>query len=58
MCYKDCIEELYRTEEIYKQLIKHLEGHLKVKYDDTDYSQCKMLKAELRRVRAIIKMNK
>ena len=58
MCYKDCMEELYRTEAIYKQLIKHLEGHLKIKFDETDDAQSKMLKAELKRVRAIIKMNK
>jgi hypothetical protein len=53
----DVLDELKRSVEVYKEIIKHLEGHLKEKYDETDAYQCKMLKRELKRVRALIKSN-
>jgi DNA-binding ferritin-like protein len=49
------INELKRIVKIYKTIVKHLSGHLKIQYDETDAAQSKMLKDEIKRVQQIIK---
>ena len=52
---EDLVEELKRTVEVYKMVIRHLENHLKEQYDETDAHQAKILKSEVRRIKKLLK---
>jgi hypothetical protein len=52
---EDLVDELKRTIEVYKMVIKHLESHLREKYDEMDAHQSKILKSEVRRIKRLLK---
>lgn len=52
---EDLVQELKRTIEVYKMVIRHLDNHLKEQYDETDAHQTKILKSEIRRIKKLLK---